>query len=72
MTTNELISEIENQMNPIIIGLNFKINALISVLDNEQLKNYKSELNKKKEEVITKLSSHSTKEQLDSILQHLY
>lgn len=71
MKINELINEIENQMNPIIIGLNFKLDALISVLDNEQLKQYKAELNKKKKEVTEKLSSRLTKEQLHSILQHL-
>lgn len=63
--------QLESQLNPIIIGLNFKINALISVLSKEQLSSYKTEIDRKKQFIRMKLSDSLTEEQLHSILEHL-
>ena len=63
--------QLENQLNPIIIGLNLKIDALISVLSKEQLSSYKTEIDHKKQFIRMKLSERLTEEQLHSILVHL-
>jgi predicted nucleic acid-binding protein len=66
-----ILNEIEDQFNPIVIALNFKIDALISTLDKEQLEKYQNTINKKKEEVKSKLSESLTDDQLLSILNQL-
>jgi hypothetical protein len=66
-----LLEEIEDQFNPIVFALNFKIDALISALSKEQVLIYQQTLNEKKEEVRSKLSEHLTPDQLSSILIQL-
>ena len=66
-----ILNEIEDQFNPIVIALNFKIDALISTLDKEQLEKYQNTINEKKEEVKSKLSESLTDDQLLSILNQL-
>lgn len=66
-----ILEEIENQFNPIVFALNFKIDALISTLNNEQLDIYRHTLNEKKEEVKNKFNSLLTTDQLDSILTQM-
>ncbi|HEX9600133.1 MAG TPA: hypothetical protein VF985_01455 [Mariniflexile sp.] len=66
-----ILEEIENQFNPIVFALNFKIDALISTLNKEQLDIYQQTLNEKKEEVKSKLNGLLTTDQLDSILTQM-
>tara|TARA_R110002096_G_scaffold432215_1_gene648541 strand:+ start:1706 stop:1915 length:210 start_codon:yes stop_codon:yes gene_type:complete len=66
-----ILNEIEDQFNPIVFALNFKIDALISTLDKEQLEKYQNTINEKKEEVKSKLSEHLTPDQISSILIQL-
>jgi hypothetical protein len=66
-----LIDEIEDQFNPIVFALNFKIDALISTLNEDQLVKYQNTISDKKEEVKSKLSEHLTTDQLSSILKQL-
>lgn len=66
-----IFNEIEDQFNPIVFALNFKIDALISTLDKDQLEKYQNTLNKKKEEVKNKLSESLTNDQLLSILNQM-
>lgn len=66
-----IFNEIEDQFNPIVFALNFKIDALISTLDKDQLEKYQNTLNKKKEEVKSKLSESLTNDQLLSILNQM-
>lgn len=66
-----ILNKIEDQFNPVIIALNYKIDALISTLDKDQLGKYQNTINEKKEEVKSKLSERLTNEQLLSILNQL-
>lgn len=66
-----ILKEIEDQFNPIVFALNFKIDALISTLNKEQLETYQNTLNEKKEEVKSKLSERLTARQLSSILNQM-
>ena len=66
-----IIDEIENQFNPVIIALNFKIEALISTLGKNQLETYENEINNKRKYVKNKLNEVLTDEQLASILSQL-
>lgn len=66
-----ILNQIEDQFNPIVIALNFKIDALIYTLNKEQKEKYQNTINEKKEEVKSKLSEHLTTDQLSSVLNQL-